>query len=85
MTGASTPIVACVGVRPMTRLPHAATPTESVIDTCRPRRSASQPNRKPPKGRAMNPTAKTASVFSTSVPALPLWKNCDAKNAVNVA
>ena len=68
----------------MTRLPAAASATVSVIDSFRPFLSAIQPNSKPPKGRAMNPTANTISVFSTSDTGSPLWKNWEAKNGVNV-
>ncbi len=85
MIGAATPIVSYEGVRPMTRLPAAARPTASIIDSCRPLRSATQPNTKPPNGRARKPTANTASVFSTSDAASPLWKNWTAMYAVNVA
>jgi hypothetical protein len=65
-------------------LPTAAVATVSVIDSLRPFVSAIQPNSQPPKGRARNPTAKTPSVFNTSETASPLWKNCEAKNGVNV-
>jgi hypothetical protein len=68
----------------MARLPRAANATVSAIDSFRPCRSAIQPNSHPPKGRAMNPTAKTTSVLSTSETASPLWKNWEAKNGVKV-
>src|SRR6476661_3019566 len=69
----------------MTRLPTAASPTASVIDSLRPRRSDSQPNSRPPNGLATKPTAKTPNDASRSETGDPVWKNCGAKNAANVA
>ena len=79
------PIVAADGVAPTIRLPAAAVTTDNVMAGCRPVRSASHPKSRPPKGRATNPTAKTASVLSSALLASPPVKNCVAKNAESVA
>jgi hypothetical protein len=84
MIGAATPMVAAVGITAMTRLPVEAIATDQTMADLRPRRSAIQPSRKPPNGRATKPAANTASVLRNAAPGVP-EKNWDAKNAENVA
>ncbi|MNE86031.1 hypothetical protein D3C80_1830900 [compost metagenome] len=53
--------------------------TEMIIDTLRPRVSASQPKIQPPSGRMKKPTANTPAVANSCVVVSPLGKNDAAK------
>ena len=68
----------------MSRLPTEARPTDIMRLTLRPRRSAMRPKSRPPRGRARNPTAKTARVESSADVGSALENMCDAMNAVSV-
>lgn len=74
-TPAQTPMVSCVGIRPITRLAPAITPTAPIMTGLRPTRSATKPNTTPPMGRTTKPTAKTASEFRVEATGSPPGKN----------
>src|SRR5680860_1460401 len=66
-------------------LPNAAAPTVADIANLRPRWSASQPNTKPPRGRAAKPTANTINVDKNAETGSCGLKNWVAKNGAKIA
>lgn len=69
----------------MRMLPAAAAPTVAAMAKRRPRTSESQPKRKPPKGRAAKPTAKTISVDRKADTGSSELRNWVAKKGEKIA
>ena len=74
-SGATTPMLAYGGMKPIRPVARPMPTTEMVSEVRRPKRSPIGPRMKPPSGRAKKPTAKTASAESAPTTGESLPKN----------
>ena len=77
--GASTPIVAYPGSRPIAKVDTPISSRLSTSSFLRPMRSPKWPNTSPPNGRATKPMAKVASDWSVPIVGSEAGKKTEGK------